>query len=96
MEDSHSGAGKRAVSDETYICGVPRILYFMQLGYHALEISKDKETRLSRSKPYICGFTGTEPDPDAVDAFLNCIEQNLLGWISQTNECEASIRSCMS
>lgn len=52
-----------------------RILYFMQLGYHALEVSEDKETRLSRLEPYIRGFTGTEPDPDAVDAFLNYIEQ---------------------
>jgi AcrR family transcriptional regulator len=47
-----------------------RILYFMQLGYHALEVREDKDTRMSRLAPYIRGFTGHEPDVAAMDAFL--------------------------
>jgi AcrR family transcriptional regulator len=52
-----------------------RILYFMQLGYHALEIREDKDTRMSRLAPYIRGFTGQEPDPDALAAFLADVER---------------------
>lgn len=47
-----------------------RILYFMQLGYHALEVREDVETRMSRLAPYIRGFTGQEPDPAALNDFL--------------------------
>ena len=51
-----------------------RILYFMQLGYHALEVQEDMQTRMSRLEPYIRGFTGQEPDAAAVAAFLDYIE----------------------
>lgn len=47
-----------------------RILYFMQLGYHALDVQEDMPERLSRVEGYLRGFTGQEPDPDDVDAFL--------------------------
>ena len=53
-----------------------RILYFMQLGYHALEVHEDMQTRMSRLEPYIRGFTGQEPDQDAVDAFLAHLTTN--------------------
>ncbi len=43
-----------------------RILYFMQLGYHALEVREDAATRMSRLEPYLRGFTGQEPDMQAV------------------------------
>ena len=46
-----------------------RIIYFMQLGYHALEIREDMETRLSRLQGYIKGFTGREADPKVVADF---------------------------
>ena len=52
-----------------------RILYFMQLGYHALEVNEDIPTRMSRLAPYIKGFTGQEADPDAIAAFLRDVEQ---------------------
>ena len=52
-----------------------RILYFMQLGYHALEVQEDKDTRMSRLAPYIRGFTGQEPDTNAMDAFLADVEE---------------------
>lgn len=51
-----------------------RILYFMQLGYHALEIHEDMDTRMSRVAPYIRGFTGQEPDPAALAAFFADVE----------------------
>lgn len=52
-----------------------RILYFMQLGYHALEVQEDKDTRMSRLAPYIRGFIGQDPDPAAMAAFLADVEE---------------------
>lgn len=52
-----------------------RILYFMQLGYHALEVQEDKDTRMSRLAAYIRGFTGQDPDPTAMAAFLADVEE---------------------
>ncbi|WP_299303847.1 TetR/AcrR family transcriptional regulator [uncultured Litoreibacter sp.] len=52
-----------------------RIVYFMQLGYHALEVREDMDTRMSRLEPYIRGFTGQDPDRAAVAAFLHDIEK---------------------
>ena len=46
-----------------------RILYYMQLGYHALEVQEDMALRLSRVPGYIEGFTGQSPDPVALQAF---------------------------
>lgn len=51
-----------------------RILYFMQLGYHALDVREPIELRMSRLRPYLLGFTGEEPDEDAVAAFLSDVE----------------------
>lgn len=51
-----------------------RILYFMQLGYHALEIRESMQTRMSRLEPYVRGFTGQAPDAQAVDEFLEFVE----------------------
>lgn len=46
-----------------------RILYFMQLGYHALDQRESIDTRLSRVEPYLRGFTGQAPDPAALARF---------------------------
>ncbi len=46
-----------------------RILYFMQLGYHALEVREPMDLRMSRLEPYIEGFTGQKPDLEAIAAF---------------------------
>ncbi len=51
-----------------------RILYFMQLGYHALEVREDMDVRMSRLGPYIRGFTGTEPDQVAINDFLEFVK----------------------
>lgn len=47
-----------------------RILYFMQLGYHALEVNESMDLRMSRLEGYIKGFTGEDPDLKAVAAFI--------------------------
>ena len=46
-----------------------RILYYMQLGYHALEVKEDMQTRMSRVAAYIEGFTGQPADPAALEDF---------------------------
>jgi AcrR family transcriptional regulator len=46
-----------------------RILYFMQLGYHALEVRETMDARMARLEGYLRGFTGTEPDAKAVADF---------------------------
>lgn len=40
-----------------------RILYFMQLGYHALDQSEPMAERLRRTAAYLEGFTGRPPAP---------------------------------
>ena len=46
-----------------------RILYYMQLGYHALEVKEDMPTRMSRVAAYIEGFTGRSADAKALADF---------------------------
>ncbi|WP_127114423.1 TetR/AcrR family transcriptional regulator [Shimia sediminis] len=46
-----------------------RIIYFMQLGYHALEVREPMQDRMDRLSGYLLGFTGVDPDPAAVLAF---------------------------
>jgi AcrR family transcriptional regulator len=46
-----------------------RILYFMQLGYHALKEAEPMAERMSRMVPYMRGFLGAEPDMQAIADF---------------------------
>lgn len=46
-----------------------RILYFMQLGYHALDVREDISERLSRVEWYLLGFTGVKPREDEISSF---------------------------
>ncbi|MEO1538533.1 MAG: TetR/AcrR family transcriptional regulator [Pseudomonadota bacterium] len=48
-----------------------RILYFMQLGYHALEVNEPMDIRMSRIEGYLLGFTGRPADNLAVEEFKN-------------------------
>ncbi|PWJ13776.1 TetR/AcrR family transcriptional regulator [Jannaschia seohaensis] len=45
-----------------------RILYYMQLGYHALEVREPMAERVGRLDDYLLGFTGRVPDPEPVAA----------------------------
>lgn len=47
-----------------------RILYFMQIGYHALELAESLEERLARIEGYLLGFTGKKANPGELDAIL--------------------------
>ena len=46
-----------------------RIVYFMQLGYHALEQREPMSLRLGRVEGFLRGFTGEEPDTQALADF---------------------------
>ncbi len=45
-----------------------RILYYMQIGYYALELQESTEFRLSRVAGYLKGFTGETPRQEEIDA----------------------------
>jgi len=47
-----------------------RIVYFMQLGYHALEVKEPMALRMARLRPYLMGFTGQVPSDADVAAFV--------------------------
>ena len=47
-----------------------RILYFMQIGYYALDLSEPLDDRLARIEGYLLGFTGRDPAAEEVDAFI--------------------------
>ncbi|MEM9603653.1 MAG: TetR/AcrR family transcriptional regulator [Pseudomonadota bacterium] len=38
-----------------------RVLYFMQIGYYALDLAEPIEARLARTRDYLYAFTGVEP-----------------------------------
>lgn len=46
-----------------------RILYFMQIGYYALDLAEPQSKRLSYLAAYLRGFTGEEPDPALLQRF---------------------------
>jgi AcrR family transcriptional regulator len=51
-----------------------RIVYFMQLGYHALEVHEPIAERCARIEAYLRGFTGREPDPEAIADTVHYID----------------------
>jgi len=44
-----------------------RILYYMQLGYHALDVREPMQARTDRVEGYLRGFTGQEPTPADIE-----------------------------
>ena len=46
-----------------------RILYFMQIGYYALDLRETIEERMRYLTPYLRGFNGEEPDESQVASF---------------------------
>ena len=47
-----------------------RILYYMQIGYYAMELNEPLEERLGRVAGYVAGFTGLAATPAELDAFI--------------------------
>jgi AcrR family transcriptional regulator len=50
-----------------------RVLYFMQIGYYALELHEPREQRLRYTAEYIRSFTGQEPGAGEVEAFRQMV-----------------------
>ena len=48
-----------------------RILYFMQLGYHALDQHEPMRIRLNRLEGYLLGFTGKTARPEEVTELID-------------------------
>ena len=46
-----------------------RVLYYMQIGYYALDLREPIETRLNLTPHYLKAFTGVDPNQDEIDAF---------------------------
>jgi len=46
-----------------------RILYFMQVGYHAVELREPIDARMMRLEGYVRGFSGADPDPAVLADF---------------------------
>ena len=46
-----------------------RVLYYMQIGYYALDLAETVEERLGRIEGYLYSFTGKHPLPAEVEAF---------------------------
>jgi len=44
-----------------------RVLYYMQLGYHALDVQEPMEERSTRLAGYLLSFTGRPPRPEEVE-----------------------------
>jgi len=53
-----------------------RVLYYMQIGYYALDLKEPLETRLSLTPHYLKAFTGLGPSDAEVDAFRAYAERH--------------------
>jgi len=47
-----------------------RVLYFMQIGYYALELGETMERRVQLVPDYLVTFTGERPRPGEMEAFI--------------------------
>ena len=56
-----------------------RMIYFMQLGYHALEVQETMEVRMGRLPGYLEGFTGRVPSQAVIDDFTAFAKQYQTG-----------------
>ena len=54
-----------------------RMIYFMQLGYHALEVQETMEVRMGRLPGYLEGFTGRVPSRDVIAIFTEFAKRHL-------------------
>ncbi|WP_159587797.1 TetR/AcrR family transcriptional regulator [Chelativorans xinjiangense] len=51
-----------------------RVLYYMQIGYYALELRESMESRLSHVEAYLRAFTGEEPARDDLESFRRHVQ----------------------
>lgn len=50
-----------------------RVLYFMQIGYYALDLKEPDATRMSYAAAYLKAFTGIDPEPEALAEFQGLV-----------------------
>ncbi|MDH4117734.1 MAG: TetR/AcrR family transcriptional regulator [Acidimicrobiia bacterium] len=53
-----------------------RVLYFMQIGYYALDLGEDLDVRLSYAGDYVHAFTGVAPSPSALGSFVSAVRSD--------------------
>ena len=52
-----------------------RVLYFMQIGYYALDLNEPREQRLRYTAEYLRSFTGQEPAAGEVERFQRMVRE---------------------
>ena len=52
-----------------------RVLYFMQIGYYALDLGETLEERKAQTAHYLKTFTGQDPTPDELDPYTAWMDQ---------------------
>ena len=62
-----------------------RVLYFMQIGYYALDLNEPREQRLRYTPDYVRSFTGREPSPEEVEAFRRLVREAMPRTASGTS-----------
>ena len=62
-----------------------RILYYMQIGYYALDLGESTEVRLANLPGYLYGFTGQHADEHEIDTYLQHAKTKRLGVFYDTN-----------
>lgn len=56
-----------------------RILYYMQIGYFAMELNEPLDERLGRVAGYVAGFTGVPATDAEIDAFIAHVRRSTTG-----------------
>lgn len=59
-----------------------RVIYFAQIGFYALDVHEDLETRLSYTEAYFESFTGKRLQPEKAEAFRQHISSTYGGRLS--------------
>ena len=52
-----------------------RVLYFMQIGYYALDLGETLEQRKTMTAYYLKTFTGQDPTPEELDPYLAWMDE---------------------
>ena len=62
-----------------------RVLYFMQVGYYALEVAEPLDLRLSFSESYIRSFTGQTPTATELNRFRSTVKKHAKHNLASSN-----------
>ncbi len=59
-----------------------RVIYFAQIGFYALDVREDLDTRLGYTEAYYLSFTGREIEAEAAEKFRNHVRTTYGGLLS--------------